>query len=177
LIVGNGTVNSRIVRWPVPVIAAALALSAVAARAAPADDAQIRALEDRLVAAVAAKDTDAVMGLYVSDDSIFVFDAPPPQEIVGTAAWRRNVQGFFDLFDGPVNVRLSDLGIDASGDMAYSHSIQRFTGKTTKGAPVDLTLRVTDVYRKMKGKWLIVHEHVSAPIDLDTGKADLSSKS
>jgi hypothetical protein len=35
---------------------------------------------------------------------------------------------------------------------------------------------VTDVYRKIKGKWLIVQEHVSFPVDLATGKADLLSK-
>ena len=39
---------------------------------------------------------------------------------------------------------------------------------------IDLTVRVTDVY--IKGHWLIVHEHVSVPVDLDTGKPDLSSK-
>jgi hypothetical protein len=26
------------------------------------------------------------------------------------------------------------------------------------------------------GRWLIIHEHVSVPVDLDTGKPDLSSK-
>ena len=43
-------------------------------------------------------------------------------------------------------------------------------------APIDMTLRVTDVLRKIKGKWLIVHEHDSVPVDVATGKADLTSK-
>ena len=60
--------------------------------------------------------------------------------------------------------------------MGFSHSIQHLTGTDTKGQPVDVTVRVTDVYRKIKGTWLIVHEHVSVPVDLDTGKPDLSSK-
>ena len=50
------------------------------------------------------------------------------------------------------------------------------TGSDTKGQPIDLTVRVTDVYRKIKGKWLVVHEHVSVPVDLNTGKPDMSSK-
>jgi hypothetical protein len=37
-------------------------------------------------------------------------------------------------------------------------------------------VRVTDVYRKLKGKWLIVQEHVSVPVDLATQKPDLLSK-
>jgi ketosteroid isomerase-like protein len=49
-------------------------------------------------------------------------------------------------------------------------------GTDPKGQPIDLTVRATDVYRKIKGNWLIVHEHVSVPVDLDTGKPDLSSK-
>ncbi|HZF40664.1 MAG TPA: nuclear transport factor 2 family protein [Blastocatellia bacterium] len=38
------------------------------------------------------------------------------------------------------------------------------------------TLRITNVYRKINGKWLIVHEHSSCPVDLTTGQADLSSE-
>jgi ketosteroid isomerase-like protein len=37
-------------------------------------------------------------------------------------------------------------------------------------------MRLTDVYRRINGQWLIEHEHVSVPVDLDTGKPDLASK-
>jgi len=49
-------------------------------------------------------------------------------------------------------------------------------GTDTKGQPIDITVRVTDGYRKIAGDWVIVHEHVSVPVDLATGKPDLSSK-
>jgi hypothetical protein len=39
-----------------------------------------------------------------------------------------------------------------------------------------LSVRVTDVLRKVNGKWLIVQEHVSVPVDLATAKADLTSR-
>jgi ketosteroid isomerase-like protein len=32
---------------------------------------------------------------------------------------------------------------------------------------------VTDVYRKIGGQWRVVHEHVSVPTNLETGKAAL----
>jgi len=35
---------------------------------------------------------------------------------------------------------------------------------------------VTDIYRKINGKWLIIHEHISVPVDLTTNKADLAAK-
>jgi ketosteroid isomerase-like protein len=50
------------------------------------------------------------------------------------------------------------------------------TGTDKHGKKLDLTLRVTDVYQKMRGRWFVVHEHVSVPVDLDTGKPDLASK-
>ena len=52
------------------------------------------------------------------------------------------------------------------------------SGHGTDGTPIDMTVRVTDVYRKIDGKWLIVQEHVSVPIDFSTGKPvpDLMSK-
>jgi ketosteroid isomerase-like protein len=39
-----------------------------------------------------------------------------------------------------------------------------------------LTWRDTAAYRKIGGKWLIVHEHGSVPVDLAAGKPDLMSK-
>jgi ketosteroid isomerase-like protein len=44
------------------------------------------------------------------------------------------------------------------------------------GKKVEIAVRVTDGFQKIDGKWLIVHEHVSVPIDLNTGMADLASK-
>jgi hypothetical protein len=31
-------------------------------------------------------------------------------------------------------------------------------------------------YKKINGNWLVIHEHVSVPVDLDTGTPDLTSK-
>ncbi len=33
-----------------------------------------------------------------------------------------------------------------------------------------------DVLEKRNGKWLIVHEHISFPVDPESGKADFLSK-
>ena len=71
---------------------------------------------------------------------------------------------------------ISDLSIATDGNLGYSHSIQHVSGTDMKGQPLNLTVRVTDAYRKINGKWLIIHEHVSVPVDMETGKPDLSSK-
>ena len=99
----------------------------------------------------------------------------PPRQYVGAKAYAKDWTDFLGMFKS-LKLEISDLSVTADGTMGFGHSIQRVTGTDTKGQPVDLTVRVTDVYRKIKGNWLIVHEHVSVPVDLDTGKPDLSSK-
>jgi uncharacterized protein (TIGR02246 family) len=138
--------------------------------------ADIKALEDQFIAAFKAKDLDAIMKVYVPDQTLFIFDVVPPRQYVGAAAYRKDWQEFLDSFNGPITVELTDLDITAEDNLAYSHSIQRVTGTDKQGKKLDLTARVTDVYKKINGNWLVVHEHVSIPVDLDTGKPDLSSK-
>jgi uncharacterized protein (TIGR02246 family) len=138
--------------------------------------ADIKALEDRFITAVKAKDVDAIMKVYVPDQTLFVFDVTPPRQYVGAAAYRKDWQQFLDSFNGPITAELTDLDITSDQNLAYSHSIQRVAGTDKQGKKLDLTVRVTDVYKKVNGQWLVTHEHVSVPVDLDTGKPDLSSK-
>jgi ketosteroid isomerase-like protein len=54
--------------------------------------------------------------------------------------------------------------------------VQRATATTVDGKPFNVTFRSTDVWRKRNGQWKIISVHVSVPIDLKTGKADMASK-
>jgi ketosteroid isomerase-like protein len=156
-------------------VAIAAALCATA-QASPADDEQIKALESRFAAAFNAKDVDAIMKAYVADKSLLVFDVVPPRQFVGAEAYRKDWEEFLGLFKGSPKFELTDLSVTTDGSLGYGHSIQHIVGTSTKDQQIDLTVRVTDVYRKINGKWLIVHEHVSVPVDLNTGKPDLASK-
>lgn len=158
--------------------AAALAIGVVCAGGATAapsgDEAAIRALEAHFAAAVAAKDVDAIMKVYAPD--VFVFDVVPPRQYVGGAAYRKDWEGLMSGFKGPLKFEVSDLAVDVAGPVAWSHSIQHIAGTDPSGQPSDMTVRVTDVYRKSADGWRIVQEHVSVPVDPATGKADLQSK-
>ena len=140
------------------------------------DDAEVNASLQRLVAAVNAKDINGIMAYYVPDESLLVFDALPPRQYVGASAFRKDWEGFLAAYPSTVRAEVSDWKTETEGNLAYGHGIFRTTGPDKDGKPLDLTVRITDVYRKINGKWLVVHEHVSWPVDLATGKADLSSK-
>jgi ketosteroid isomerase-like protein len=137
--------------------------------------AEIVALEQRYNAAFNAKDVDAIMACYAPGKELFVFDVVPPREYAGWDAYKRDWEGLLSAYSGPLSNTISEQSITVADSVAYGHNIQ--TGYFTRkdGSRLNVAVRVTDVYRKIKGKWLIVQEHVSVPVDLDTGKADLLS--
>ena len=69
--------------------------------------ADIRALEERFVAAFKAKDLDAIMKAYAPGQTLVVFDVVPPRQYVGAAAYRKDWQTFFDSLEGPITVELT----------------------------------------------------------------------
>jgi uncharacterized protein (TIGR02246 family) len=164
------------VRATISAIFAALLIMPFGSPARADAAADIKALEDRFVAAFKAKDVDAIMKVYAPDQSLVVFDVVPPRQYVGAAAYRKDWQTLLGNFEGPITVELTDFDVAADRNLAYSHSIQRVAGTDKQGKKLDLTVRVTDVYKKQRGRWFIIHEHVSVPVDLDTAKPDLTSK-
>ncbi len=142
------------------------------------DEQQIRALEDQFTAAFNAKDLDAIMKVYMPGDDLFVFDVGVPRQHVGWEDYKKDWQDFLGMMPGPIKFDISDLSVTTDGQIGYGHSIQHVSWTGKDGKPMDMTVRLTDVYRKIDGKWLIVQEHVSVPIDFSAGKpvADMMSK-
>jgi ketosteroid isomerase-like protein len=157
---------------PTATPAAKPAAPAQAAPKGPNDKAQIDALEKRFAAAFNAKDVNAIMAVYAKQ-GLFVFDVTPPREHVGWDDYKKDWEGFLGSVKGPVKFEISDFDVTVAGPVAYGHSVQSIH---TSGPDQDIVVRVTDVYRKSGGKWRIVQEHVSVPVDLATGKGDLLSK-
>lgn len=136
------------------------------------DEVQIRALENRFADAFKAKDVDRIMTNYEHSRNLAFFDVVPRREYLGWEAYKQDWQSFFDSI-GPIGLfEVKNLTISVEGNVAYSYSFQHYIAKTKGGTSRDVTVRVTDVYRKGGGKWLIVQEHVSVPVDPQSGKGD-----
>jgi ketosteroid isomerase-like protein len=136
----------------------------------------IEALEARFMAACNAKDVNAVMKEYAPGAGLFVFDVVPPRQYVGWDAYKKDWQDTFAAFPGPVKFSITDLSVTVVGTVGYGHSIQQGHLTRKDGSSLDVVVRVTDVYRKLHGRWVIVQEHVSVPVDVDHNKPDLMSK-
>ena len=137
------------------------------------DEAAIRAVEKRFVAAFNAGDIDAIMKNYITDKSLVIFDVVPRKEYYGADTYRKNWEDFFSHFNDTPKITITDLGITVGDQVGFSHSIQHITGTDKQGRPIHRTVRVTDGYRKIGDNWLIALEHISVPVDLATGKASL----
>ncbi|MHB8411423.1 MAG: YybH family protein [Candidatus Acidiferrales bacterium] len=160
----------------VSTVKVAVAQSKMPTRSAMSSKVAIEALEQRYLKAFNAKDVNAIMANYAPGSQLFVFDAVPPREYPSWESYKKDWEALFAAFPGPVKDTMSALNITVVGPVAYTHHIEdtHFTRKD--GTTKDVVIRVTDVFRKIGGKWLIVQEHVSFPVDIDSGKADLLSK-
>ena len=138
------------------------------------DEAEIKRVIESGVEALRAKDIDGIMSFYVPE--LVSFDIVPPLRYVGADAYRKRWEETFSSFQGPIGYEIHDLSITVGDDVAFTHSLNRRSGTMNNGQKTDLWLRSTACFRKINGKWLIVHTHVSVPVDLEHGKAVLDLK-
>jgi uncharacterized protein (TIGR02246 family) len=135
------------------------------------NEAAIQELIDGFVKAIRAKDINGVMSAFAPE--VVSFDLTPPLQHGGGETFVKRWQELFEAYSGPIDYEISDLSITAGDDVAFSHSLNRISGTMKNGQKTERWLRWTACYLKTNGKWLIVHEQVSVPVDLKSGTAAL----
>ncbi len=138
------------------------------------DEAAIQRLLDEGIRSLRDKNIEDVMSLYAPE--VVSFDIVPPLRYLGADAFRKRWEETFSSFQGPIGYELHDLTITVGDDVAFTHSLNQISGTLNTGQKTELWLRWTACFRKINGKWLIVHHQNSVPVDLQTGKAVLSLK-
>lgn len=121
---------------------------------------EVRECIDGVARAIRAKDLDALMGHYAHD--VVVFDLMPLRTL-GAESYRRNFEAWFGSVEGPIGYEVKELGITAREDVAVGHYTGRVVCTRMSGARADYQVRVTAGLRKLRGRWLITHEHISLP--------------
>lgn len=116
-------------------------------------------VDDAWVAAMKAGNVDAVVALYAPDAVLY---APDDMQARGTAAIRA---GYTSMLSG---MTITEAVIDAQyqtvGDLSVGFGTATLTMvPKSGGSPTQMTVRVTDVARKIGGKWLYVADHASVP--------------
>jgi uncharacterized protein (TIGR02246 family) len=124
------------------------------------DEEAIRALIARWAKAVRAEDRAAIRADHDAD--ILMFDVPPPFLSRGLDAYMATWETFFNAVSKPVEFDFRDVEVTAGADVAFATA----TGQCrdcSSGTPQVLDFRLTMGFRKIDGKWRIMHEHHSIP--------------
>jgi len=135
-------------------------------------EALIRQRVEEAVKAIGAKDIEAIMSLYAPD--IVSFDVGPPLGYVGSDRKRRAWQTVFAAYAGSITYEVGDLNVTTQGELAFVHSFNNVKGTLASGRTTDLWVRWTACFRRIDGVWLVVHDHVSVPADIEHGQAVLN---
>ena len=136
------------------------------------DEAQIRAQIDEWTNAARVKDVDRVMSHYAPD--VVAFDAIWQLRFEGVEAYRKHWKACLAMCEGPMIIEIHDLDITVREDVAFCHYLSRCGGTGPDGKEQTGWMRATVCLHKTNGKWMIVHEHFSAPFDPENGKALLN---
>lgn len=129
---------------------------------------EVRALFDSRSEAIRTKDIDRLMALYSPD--IVYFDVVPPLRYAGSAALRDRFLHWFEGWASAIGMETRDLDILASGDVAAAHMLLRASGTRTNGREVGYWVRTSNGCRRSDHGWLITHEHVSLPVEFESGR-------
>lgn len=124
---------------------------------------------ERWAAAVRAKDPDAIAARYAPD--IVAFDAILQLQFKGLEAYRRHWETCLTYCQGPMIFEMHALTLHADTDVAFCHALIRCGGADETGETRASWMRMTAGLRRIEGEWRIVHEHHSAPFEMESGKA------
>ena len=125
------------------------------------------ALED-WARAVRARDVDRIFTHYAPD--IVAFDAIAQLQFKGADAYRKHWEACMTMCTGPMIFELHELRVAAGAELAFVHALNRCGGTGPDGREMSGWMRMTTCLRKQHGAWRVVHEHFSAPFDVQSDK-------
>ena len=138
-------------------------------------EALIRQRVEDAVKALRAKDIDCVMSLYAPN--LVSFDIAPhfgALRYFGADNKRRAWQVAFASFTGSFDYEIHELNVTTEGELAFVHSLNHVKATLASGQITELWLRWTACFCRIDGLWVVVHDHVSVPADLEHGQAVLN---
>jgi ketosteroid isomerase-like protein len=133
-------------------------------------EALIRQRVEDYAKAVSAKDIERVMSFFAPN--LTSFDLEPPLRYAGADNKRRRWQEGFAAYTR-IAYEVRELNVTTDGELGLVHGLNHFNGTLANGRVTDVWVRWTACFRRIDGVWLVVHDHVSVPANLEHGQAVL----
>lgn len=128
------------------------------------DEAQIRKLAMRELEGGTKQDIDITMSIYCKGPDIVLFESGP-YIVKGYDDLKATWSAYFKAFK-KAEATISDLHVGASGDLGYAFSLHNWKFTAHDGTVREDQHRVTHIYKRVQGKWCIIHENDSVPVKI-----------
>jgi ketosteroid isomerase-like protein len=153
----------------------ALLVCAVAAPSFAADktksDPEFKTLVTQLETAWSTLNPDNVASFYSKDATLAFFDIAP-LKYAGWTAYDQGVRGVFAGFESLQLTVNDDLQSTRRGNVAWTTGTVHVKVTPKGGSPMEMDTRQTLIWEKKGGSWVVVHEHLSAPMPEEAMKAE-----
>jgi uncharacterized protein (TIGR02246 family) len=110
----------------------------------------------------AAKDLDGLMEHIAAD--VVSYEHQAPLQYVGAEAVRESCRQGLESTAGAVTFTVPDLTVRVGGDLAVAWGLNRATHEQPDGTRPETWSRGTRVFQRRKGRWEMIHQHVSFPV-------------
>ena len=134
-----------------------------AATAAPADTPEFKSLIQNYWKAWSTLNPDNAAPMYSKDADAVFFDVAP----LKYNGWDEYKEGVKKVFGGAASASFvpnDDLKVTRRGNIAWTSNTFHGTINQKDGKTMQLDGRHTVIWEKRAGHWIILHEHVSAPL-------------
>ncbi|MGB7998506.1 MAG: nuclear transport factor 2 family protein [Anaerobacillus sp.] len=137
------------------------------------DSSMVHAVLENYKCAIYEKDVDKFLSTYAQD--VHIYDCWGNWESNGISSWRENVEMWFNGLrdDGELlKVDFDDVVVEENTNIAFVHCAVTFAAYKEESGEMlrQMTNRFTFGLKKASETWLIIHEHSSLPISMETGK-------
>ena len=133
------------------------------------DEREVRELHDAWFAASHAKDLDAAMAPIASH--IVSYEHSAPLRYTDVDEIREECRRGFESQSGDFRWTVPDLEVVVRDDVAVAWGLNRMANRNPDGTEDVTWSRGTRVFQRIDGAWKMIHQHVSFPIDPETGVA------
>lgn len=117
--------------------------------------------------AVVGQEIDHLVGLCA--DNMSLYDVGT--QLAGVDAYRQEWEKFSPYFNSHMQILRRDMKVYASEDLAVIHCHSKLEHSLLKDKLQMPWCRTTLCMQKQNGQWLVVHQHISMPVDMVTGQA------
>jgi ketosteroid isomerase-like protein len=156
----------RTVSMMAAVLVIALCVSAQKkpAHAKTAFEAEFKTMIDQYYAAWSTLDPDKAAKYYAKDADLIFFDVAPLKYNAWSEYRAGVIKAFTETMSSGKLTPNNDLKVTQRGTVVWTTLTFHLSATPKTGGSMELECRHTAIWEKRGSKWLIVHEHVSAPL-------------